>query len=164
MISDVPTLAIDLVFVNDNSSVLHDEFLAHRLGLIPFHSEAVDKYEFFRECSCKPSCHKCCVEFNLRETALDDIKDITTDHINANRPDGSCKPVKYINADGNEEDPILIVKLAKNQKIDIQCIVRKGTGKEHAKWSPVSTVAVQQLPKIKLNAGLLQNMTEEEMK
>ncbi|CAI2376972.1 unnamed protein product [Moneuplotes crassus] len=162
MIADVPTMAIDLVYINDNSSVLHDEFLSHRLGLIPFKSDTVDSYEFFRECSCKPSCHKCSVEFNLRETALDDVKDITTDHINANNPDCLVKPVKYINADGNEEDPILIVKLAKNQKVDIQCIVRKGTGKEHAKWSPVATVQVQQMPQIDISPSLEEDLDTEE--
>ena len=160
MISEVPTMAIDLVYVNENSSVLHDEFLSQRLGLLPFDSTTIDDFEFFRECNCKPTCHKCSIEFNIRETALDAFLDVNTSHINANNPNSVVKAVKYIDDDGNDEDPILIVKLAKNQKIDVQCIVRKGTGKEHAKWSPVATVAVQQLPKIQLDEVELSNMTE----
>lgn len=162
IISEVPTMAIDLVYINENSSVLHDEFLAHRLGLIPFKSDNVDSYEFFRECSCKPSCHKCSVEFHIRETGHDDWTEITTNHINANKPELPIVPVRYTNEEGNEEDPILIVKLAKNQKIDVQCIVRKGTGKEHAKWCPVATVAVQQVPKIDINRTRMATLTEEE--
>ena len=46
IISEVPTLAIDIVEISENTSFMHDEYLAHRMGLIPMVSYDVDDYNF----------------------------------------------------------------------------------------------------------------------
>jgi RNA polymerase Rpb3/Rpb11 dimerisation domain len=40
LLSEVPTVAIETVYMWNNTSLIHDEVLAHRLGLIPIHFDA----------------------------------------------------------------------------------------------------------------------------
>ena len=44
----------------------------------------------------------------------------------------------------SDEEPVLICKLGKNQQLKMRCVATKGTGKEHAKWSPVATATLLQ--------------------
>ena len=39
LLSEVPTMAIETVFVFNNTSVIQDEVLSHRLGLIPINAD-----------------------------------------------------------------------------------------------------------------------------
>lgn len=66
MIAEVPTLAIDLVNFEENTTCLIDEFISHRLGLIPLRS-AIDmtKWNYKHECDCSDFCNKCSVRFTL---------------------------------------------------------------------------------------------------
>ena len=60
MLSEVPAMAIEDVVIIENSSVLHDEILAHRLGFIPIKTD-LDSYNLPSECPCKSEfgCNLC---------------------------------------------------------------------------------------------------------
>ena len=65
MIGEVPTLAIEDIRIYDNTSVLFDEILAHRLGMIPIKTD-LSQYAPRAECSCGGvGCPGCTVTFTL---------------------------------------------------------------------------------------------------
>jgi DNA-directed RNA polymerase II subunit RPB3 len=45
IIGETPTLMIDLVEFSDNSTVLNDEYIAHRLGLVPIRYQPPDSFK-----------------------------------------------------------------------------------------------------------------------
>lgn len=128
-----------MVEVENNTSVLADEFIAHRMGLIPLLSSRVRDFKYTRDCNCTQYCPSCSVEFllNVRCTG-DQTRDVTSAELISNHD--QVKPV-HMGKEG-----ILIVKLRKGQEIKLRCIAKKGVGKEHAKWSPVTSVAFEYDP------------------
>ena len=41
--------------------------------------------------------------------------------------------------------------LSKNQQLDLTMVAKKGIGKTHAKWSPVSTCAMRKQPEVHID-------------
>jgi DNA-directed RNA polymerase subunit D len=144
MLAEVPSMAIDEIVVLENSSILHDEILAHRLGLIPLKTD-LDSYNLPEECPCKSEfgCNLCRVTLTLDVEAKDGVRTVYSSDLVSNNPD--IAPVN---------DRIPIVKLAPDQKIRLEAYARLGKGKEHAKWQPVSVCAYKYFPRVKINEKL----------
>jgi len=185
MIAEVPTMALDFANIEDNSSVCHDEFLAHRIGLIPLISTEVDKFEYARDCECDANCDKCSVEFELdvtneSEHPLDvttmDLRNLTGDPDDDDDPDQirqreACKSVIPIDCSESfeadledREPPIVIARLGTGQRIKLRAMARKGIAKEHAKFQPVSVVALQHYPVITIDEEMASQLSEENKK
>lgn len=132
-ISEVPTLAIDDVVILENSSVMHDEAVAHRLGLIPLRTDP-GRFVMPHECDCKSTlgCSKCRVLLVLDSEANEKTLVVTSGELVSE--DELVKPV-------SKEIPIIV--LAPNQKLKFEAYARLGIGKDHAKWQPTSAAVVK---------------------
>ncbi len=132
-ISEVATLAIDDVVILENSSVMHDEALAHRLGLIPLRTDP-GRFVMPHECDCKSTlgCSKCRVLLVLNAEAKEKTMVVTSGELVSE--DDKVIPV-------SKEIPLIV--LAPNQKLKFEAYARLGVGKDHAKWQPTSAAVVK---------------------
>ena len=130
-LSEVPSMAIDDVVILENSSVLYDEILAHRLGMVPIKTD-LDRYILPEACDCGSplGCHKCRVLFVLDAKGKDKV--VTVNSGDLVSEDRDIRPVS---------ESIPLVKLAPGQSVKLEAYARLGRGKEHAKWQP-STVSI----------------------
>lgn len=149
IIAEVPTLAIDLVEIYINTTVLADEFIAHRLGMIPLDSTNIDERLLYtRDCDCDQYCERCSVTLSLNaKCTLENgtMEVFSRDFVNEH-PDGLGPPIN----EDEKEKGILICKLRKGQELRLKCIAKKGIAKEHSKWAPVSAVGFEYDPWNKL--------------
>jgi len=140
-IAEVPCMAIDEVVMIENSSLLQDEFIALRLGLIPLKTD-LDSYNLPEDCSCESEfgCNLCRVSLTLDAEAKEGTRTVYSEELISENPD--ITPVS---------GRIPIVKLAKEQKLKLEAYARLGKGKDHAKWQPVSTCSYKYFPQIKFS-------------
>ncbi len=119
---EVPAMAIEDVEFRKNSSILYDEMIAHRLGLVPLKTD-LESYNLPEECTCKgEGCAKCQVTGSLKAKgpAIVYASELKF-------KDPAIKPVY---------PKMPITKLLKGQELEIEVTAVLGKGKEHAKWSP----------------------------
>ena len=142
VISEVPCMAIDEVVMIENSSILQDEIIAHRLGLIPLKTD-LESYNLPEECQCKSEfgCNLCRVTLTLDVESKEGTRTVYSGELKSENPD--IMPVS---------DKIPLIKLAKEQKLRLEAYARLGKGKNHAKWQPVSMCTYKYLPKIEISS------------
>ena len=131
-LNGVPVFAIDTVDIIENTSVLPDEGLAHRLGLIPLKTD-LTRFNEPSKCDCdsETGCSNCKVMLVLDSGDSDTTRTVLSNELSSE--DDSIKPIS---------DKIPIVQLAPGQRIKIECYARLGRGTDHAKWnsSNISTL------------------------
>jgi len=131
-LNGVPIFSIDTVDIIENSSVLADEGIAHRLGMIPLITDLSRFVEPSKcECHSETGCSNCRVMLVLDSGETDTTRTVMSSEITSE--DETVKPTS---------DKIPVVTLAPGQKIKLEAYARLGRGIEHAKWnaSNISTL------------------------
>ncbi len=114
IISEIPIMAIENVTFYENSSILDDEVLAHRLGLIPLKTylDGPERIKLSLKATGPGTVYS--KEIKVKETKIK----------------GKSIPSESIAV----YDRIPIVKLTENQEINLEATAELGFGKDHVKW------------------------------
>ena len=155
LLAEIPTLAIDSVTVSQNSSVLPDEMIAHRLGLVPLLSIKARDMAFPRECNCqRTGCHNCQLQGTLRVTCPQNQHSLEVYATDLEiEGGGEVRPVS------SDPKGVWLLTLGRSQSIELRFVIRKGIAKVHAKFMPIATVAMRYTPDIQLNIDGLAKIT-----
>ncbi|XP_028325076.1 DNA-directed RNA polymerases I and III subunit RPAC1 [Gouania willdenowi] len=166
LLAEVPTMAIEKVFVYNNTSIVQDEVLAHRLGLIPIRADPrLFEYRNAAEESAEDEGSEIdtiklqlkvkCTRNPRASKDSSDPRELYVNHMVYSRdiqwvPLGNQADVFADSMIGPVHDDIMIAQLRPGQELDIIMHCVKGIGKDHAKFSPVATASYRLLPEITL--------------
>ncbi|KAJ2493464.1 DNA-directed RNA polymerase core subunit rpc40 [Coemansia sp. RSA 2050] len=169
LLAEIPTMAIETVYMINNTGIVQDEVLAHRLGLVPILANPEDfnwKRSEDPPTDQNTAVFKLFVECFKNQSAAADETDPNKKYIGSSvyssqlvwDPKGdqatrfADSPIRPIH------DDILITKLRPGQVINCEMHCQKGIGKDHAKFSPVATASYRLLPDIQI----LQDITGDD--
>ncbi|XP_045819431.1 DNA-directed RNA polymerases I and III subunit RPAC1-like isoform X2 [Trifolium pratense] len=186
LIAEVPTMAIERVYIANNTSLIQDEVLAHRLGLIPINADP-KLFEYPDNAGGENNekntivfkLHVHCVKGQPRITVKSDAlkwlpngSELIADDT---KPNAESKPKTFTSFRDNHDSKkkfaknppapknldIILAKLGPGQEIELEAHAVKGIGKTHAKWSPVATAWYRMLPEVVLMEDVVDEMAEE---
>jgi len=163
LIAEVPTVAIEHVYVWNNTSIMVDEVFSQRAGLIPLnvdpallemkeniHDQATDRntivFKLQIECARNTAAPKESIDpaVLFHDTLvlarhLEWIPQGEQSEVFAERPPAPTIP------------DVVLVKLRPGQAMEMEMHAVKGVGRDHAKFSPVATASYRLLPHIILD-------------
>lgn len=120
IVDELPTMAVDEVEFRKNSSILYDELIAHRVGLVPLKTD-LKSYKMIEKEEDRDSL-KCACKLVLKAKGPGVVY---SGELKSKDP--AIVPV---------ERKIPIVELMKGQSLEFEATAILGRGKEHVKWNP----------------------------
>jgi DNA-directed RNA polymerase alpha subunit len=170
ILEQVPTLAIEEVLIEKNTTVYHDQMLiAQRLLFHPIYSQHVHDLVFPQDCECYknvtltqtstmadiPHCKKCSIVLSLDVVNCNEDETLMIVSDKDWRVEGDdekqSKRLRYLHfPDRLSYQSIKIIELGYKQELKCRVIVRKGYGMTHQKWIPTTVSTFTPVPHVKL--------------
>lgn len=126
--SKVETFAINQINFLDNTSVMHNEYIKHRISLIPILNQEEINIEN----------QEIVFELDKKNERLENLT-VTTNDMKTKK-----EHKRYI----PQNIPIILLK--PNEKLHFIAKLEKGNGSNHAKFIPVSVATFRNIPEIKI--------------
>lgn len=131
-LAEVETYAVNETDVKllENTTPLHNEYVSHRISLLPLNQSIsnLDQYRFYLS------------KKHTKDVAIENdqnaIMEITTDHVQVY----DTKTDSWVDTTDIFTDSILITKLNVKQKLLGYFTASKGKAQEHSRWQAVSTI------------------------
>jgi DNA-directed RNA polymerase subunit D len=168
LVADIPKMAIDNVEFHlgpirdehgkeyESATPLFDEIIAHRLGMVPIHTE-LDIFVPKDECVCKgEGCPNCTIMYSLNKKGPSDEDGDESVTVYADELQLVVQKIEGISERKYAEkfqikERIPIVKLSKNQALLLYATAELGTGRNHAKWQVAQAVGYQYYPIVEID-------------
>eukprot|EP01029_Cantina_marsupialis_P012459 TRINITY_DN2750_c0_g1_i2.p1 TRINITY_DN2750_c0_g1~~TRINITY_DN2750_c0_g1_i2.p1 ORF type:complete len:319 (-),score=108.02 TRINITY_DN2750_c0_g1_i2:133-1089(-) len=164
LLAEVPAMAPEHIYISQNTGIMQDEVLAHRIGQIPIKADPkCFEIRPYPDPSAEFANENNTLVFKLSAKAPSTLplqendEEFSNCALKVTSKDFIWEPMGS-QAEKFEEmppkvvyDDILITKLAPNQEIELEAHITVGVGRDHAKFQPVSTASYRLLPDITFN-------------
>jgi len=159
LLAEVPTMAIETCHIYNNTSIIQDEVLAHRLGLIPIKADP-RLFEYKPKDAEPTSDDTLHFKLKVKCTRNTQAADTTAPELLFKNHKIYSEAIQWMPLPGQDnlksqdigpvDKDILIATMRPGHELDMELFCVKGIGKDHAKFSPVATASYRLLPDIKL--------------
>eukprot|EP00604_Paraphysomonas_vestita_P001650 CAMPEP_0174822714 /NCGR_PEP_ID=MMETSP1107-20130205/17889_1 /TAXON_ID=36770 /ORGANISM="Paraphysomonas vestita, Strain GFlagA" /LENGTH=268 /DNA_ID=CAMNT_0016042471 /DNA_START=167 /DNA_END=973 /DNA_ORIENTATION=- len=148
-------MAIETIYIQDNTSIIQDEVLSHRLGLVPILADP-EQFEDFVKDSEPTDLNTIVFKLDVTctndpaKTVMNDSGLLTQTVYSGDfewQPQGDqaekfTDPIRPVHSD----IPLVILKGGQSVRLEAHC--HKGIGKDHTKFSPCATASYRLMPDI----------------
>ncbi|KAJ7684518.1 DNA-directed RNA polymerase [Mycena polygramma] len=171
IIAEVPTICIENVYVYNNTTVVADEILAQRIGLIPLNvdpkemdmkldDESTDRNTIVFSLKLQCTRKKGAPKDSTVASELYNDHELLSGHLVWD-PAGEQADVFSKKPPAPTNSNIVLAKLRPGQAVEIVLHAIKGVGKDHAKFSPVATASYRLLPNIVIKKPIPPHLAEK---